>query len=82
MSRDTNRTGSERQINPTGKSLRIFRNHVKLPNQIYYAFVVGQISASTPAVLSRGGALAIVTNVGTGCGGRGSVAHAGDRRAR
>jgi hypothetical protein len=32
-----------------------------------------QIKTITRAVLSRGGALAIVTNVGAGCGGRGSV---------
>jgi hypothetical protein len=32
-----------------------------------------QITLTTPAVLSHRGALAIVTNVGTGCGGRGSV---------
>jgi hypothetical protein len=39
----------------------------------YSAFAVGQIISTTPAILSRRGALAIVTNVGTGCGGRGSI---------
>jgi hypothetical protein len=37
-----------RQINPTGKSLLIFRNRVKPRNQKYSAFAVGQISASRP----------------------------------
>ena len=41
--------------------------------QKYSAFAVGQITSRTRAVLSPRGALAIVTNVGTGCGGRGSV---------
>jgi hypothetical protein len=33
-----------REIDPTGKSLRIFRNRVKPRNQKYFAFVAGQIS--------------------------------------
>jgi hypothetical protein len=44
-------------------------------SQKYSAFAVGQITATDsryPVPLR--GALAIVTNVGTGCGGRGSVA--------
>src|SRR6266436_9242991 len=50
-----------RQINPTGKSLLIFRNRVKPRNQKYSAFVVGQISARTSAVLPTEGR-AHVTN--------------------
>src|SRR6266481_733474 len=42
-----------RQINPTGKSLLIFRNRVKPRNQKYSASGVGQISASTSAVSSH-----------------------------
>jgi hypothetical protein len=50
-----------RQINPTGKSLLIFRNRVKPRNQKYSAFAVGQISARTSAVLPTEGR-AHVTN--------------------
>ena len=50
-----------RQINPTGKSLLILRNRVKPRNQKYSAFAVGQISASTSAVLPTEGR-AHVTN--------------------
>ena len=54
-----------RQINPTGKSLLIFRNRVKSPKSKYSAFAVGQISARTPAIPSRQeGRIAIVTNAG------------------
>ncbi|MEH2508155.1 hypothetical protein V1290_006966 [Bradyrhizobium sp. AZCC 1578] len=57
-----------------GKSLLIFRNQVKPWNQKYSASRQTQITGKTPAIPSRRrGALAIVTNVGTGCGGRGSV---------
>jgi hypothetical protein len=35
-----------RQINTTGKSLRIFRNRVKPRNQKYSALAAGQISCS------------------------------------
>src|SRR5258705_5450475 len=49
------------------------QNPVQPSLQKYFAFAVGQIKTRSPAVLSRGGALAIVTNVGAGCGGRGSV---------
>jgi hypothetical protein len=62
---------------PSGKSA----NPVHPPPQKYFPFAVGQIISISPAVLSRGGALAIVTNVGAGCGGRGSVGRAGNRRA-
>jgi len=56
-----------RQINPTGKSLLIFRNGVKPRNQKYSAFAVGQISARTPAVpCPQEGRFAIVTDVGCG----------------
>src|ERR1700730_7011624 len=39
--------------------------------QKYFASPPAQIKSISPAVLSLRGALAIVTNVGTGCGGRG-----------
>jgi hypothetical protein len=56
-----------RQINPTGKSLPIFRNRVKPRNQKYSAFAAGQISATTSAVLyPQEGRFAIVTDVGCG----------------
>jgi hypothetical protein len=54
---------------------------VKPWNQKYFAFAVGQIKTRTAAVLFRGGASAIVTNVGMGCGGRGSVRRGRDCRA-
>src|SRR5712675_676864 len=56
-----------RQIDPTGKSLLIFRNGVKPRNQKYSAFAVGQISARTSAVpCPQEGRFAIVTDVGCG----------------
>jgi hypothetical protein len=56
-----------RQINPTGKSLLIFRNRVKPRNQKYSAFAAGQISATTPAIpCPQEGRFAIVTDVGCG----------------
>src|SRR5258705_7564818 len=56
-----------RQINPTGKSLRIFRNRVKPRNQKYPAFALGQISARTSAIpCPQEGRFAIVTDVGCG----------------
>ena len=45
-----------RQINPTGKSLPIFRNSVKPENQKYSAFLVGQISGIGPPVSPERGA--------------------------
>jgi hypothetical protein len=67
---------------PTGKSFLIFRNRVKPRNRKYSASVVGQISASSFAILFRRGASAVVTNVGMGCSGRDSVRRERDRRAR
>src|SRR5467141_2567009 len=56
-----------RQINPSGKSLLIFRSGVKPRNQKYSAFAVGQISAITTAVpCPQEGRFAIVTDVGCG----------------
>jgi hypothetical protein len=56
-----------RQINPTGKSLLIFRNDVKPRNQKYSAFGAGQISARTAAIpCPQEGRFAIVTDVGCG----------------
>ena len=50
--------------------------------EIFIAFLVGQISSiSSRHPVPRRGALAIVTNVGTGCGGRGSVGRNCGRRA-
>jgi hypothetical protein len=61
------RTIELRQINPTGKSLLIFRNRVKPRNQKYSAFAAGQISARTSAVpCPQEGRFAIVTDVGCG----------------
>src|SRR5258708_8906744 len=56
-----------RQINPTGKSLLIFRNGVKPRNQKYSAFAAGQISARTSAApCPQEVRFAIVTDVGLG----------------
>jgi hypothetical protein len=44
--------------------------------QKYFASRLTQIRSISSAVLSLRGALAIVTNVGAGCGGRGSVLRA------
>src|SRR5260370_11684810 len=49
-------------------------------NAEFLPSLVGQISATTSAVLFRRGASAIVTNVGMGCGGRGSVRRGRDFR--
>jgi hypothetical protein len=50
-----------RQINPTGKSLRIFRSSVKPLLQKYFASLPTQISSLIPAVLPTEGR-AHVTN--------------------
>src|SRR5579872_4218825 len=42
-----------RQIDPTGESLRIFRNRVKPRIEKYFAFAVGQITATTQRILSH-----------------------------
>jgi len=62
-----------RQINPTGKSLRIIRNSVKPLLQKYFCFHLTQItSKSNPSRPTRG-AIARRHERGAGCGGRGSV---------
>src|SRR6478609_7479122 len=65
-----------RQINPTGKSLLIFRNRVKPPLQKYFASRPAQISSliRTSRPTQRG--VAHVTKRGAGCGGRGGVRRA------
>src|SRR4029079_19811251 len=65
----------------------IFRNNFKLICAVqsrpkkYSASPSPQITSRNPAIPSLRGALAIVTNVGTGCGGRGSVGRDCNRRA-
>ncbi|WMT72003.1 hypothetical protein [Bradyrhizobium sp. Ash2021] len=63
LARKHNLATRVRQINPTGKSLRIFRNCVKPKNQKYSASAVGQISGMNPLVSpdKRGGSR-VVTN--------------------
>src|SRR5687767_5569034 len=70
---------------PTGKSVR----QPRFPRQVIY-FCFSEIFHFTPAPnqiyihrcpVPFRGALAIVTNVGAGCGGRGSVGRAGGCRA-
>src|SRR6266702_3595453 len=66
---------------PTGKSLgRValpLSNHFSISRRDIPVHPVGQIRGITSAVSSLNeGALAIVTNVGMGCGGRGSVGRA------
>jgi hypothetical protein len=53
-----------RQINPTGKSLLIFRNRVKPLLQKYFPSHSTQISSLIRAVPSRKRGVAHVTNVG------------------
>src|SRR6266853_6808891 len=54
-----------RQIDPTGKSLLIFRNRVKPQNKKYFAFPEGQIRGTSIAIPSRQeGRFMIATNVG------------------
>jgi hypothetical protein len=56
-----------RQINATGKSLRIFRNRVKPRNQKYFASRPTQIRCISPDVpFPLEGRIAIVTDVGDG----------------
>src|ERR1700704_4979200 len=58
-------TPNPRQIDPTGKSLRIYRNHVKPQNKKYFAFPEGQIRGISIAIPSRQeGRFMIATNVG------------------
>ena len=66
-----------RQINPTGKSLLIFRNRVKPLLQKYFASLPTQISSLIRPVPSHRGACARYGR-GAGCGGRWQRA----RRAR
>ena len=53
-----------RQIDPTGKSLLIFRNRVKPRNQKYFPSRLTQISSLIRTVLSHRGALRNVNNAG------------------
>src|SRR5260370_3569724 len=54
-----------RQVDPTGKSLLIFRNRVKPRNQKYFASPPTQIRCISATVLShREGRIAIVTDAG------------------
>jgi len=68
-------TAQKRLCPPTDFARRA--NHSKSVQPFlekYSAFPVGQIiSTSSPHPVPKRGALAIVTNVGMGCGGRGSV---------
>jgi hypothetical protein len=58
------RTIGLRQINPTGKSLLIFRNRVKPRNQKYFCFRPTQISSLIRTSRSDKRGVAHVTNVG------------------
>src|SRR6266404_1498933 len=58
------RTIELRQINPTGKSLLIFRNHVKPVLQKYFALPLTQITSKSKTSCPTEGRLAIVTNAG------------------
>jgi hypothetical protein len=71
------RTIELRQINPTGKSLLIFRNGVKPRNQKYFASYPTQISSLICAVpCPQRGVSRSSRTLGRGCGGRGRVRHA------
>src|SRR6266404_4779958 len=67
-----------RQINPTGKSLLIFRNGVKPVLQKYFCFPLTQISSLIRPSRSDKRGVAQRHQRGAGCGGRGQRA----RRAR
>ena len=60
------------KFNTTGKSLLIFRNHVKPRNQKYFAFHVGQINGTSFARLApaRGAYHDRHDTLDAGCGGR------------
>jgi hypothetical protein len=60
--RKRNLAGRVRQINPTGKSLLIFRNQVKPGNQKYSASPAGQISGMNMPVSPDERGVAHVTN--------------------
>src|SRR6266852_870005 len=62
-----------RQINPTGKSLLIFRNRVKPRNQKYFCFRLTQIRCISKSSRPTRGAIARRHERGAGCGGRESV---------
>ena len=53
-----------RQINPTGKSLLIFRNDVKPPNQKYFCFHLTQITSKSGHPVPPEGRSRVVTSAG------------------
>jgi hypothetical protein len=65
-----------RQINPTGKSLLIFRNHVKPLLQKYFSSRLTQIRCISEPSRPTRGAIARRHERGAGCGGRESVRRA------
>jgi hypothetical protein len=65
-----------RQINPTGKSLRIIGNRVKPQNQKYFCFRSPQITSKSSLSRPTRGAIARRHERGAGCGGRESVRRA------
>jgi len=71
-----------RQINPTGKSLLIFRNSVKPRNQKYFASLPAQISSLIRTVPSLRGALRNVINAGRDAVDAGGVLDEQCRRGR
>jgi hypothetical protein len=62
-----------RQINATGKSLLIIRNHVKPRNQKYFCFRLTQIRCISKPSRPTRGAIARRHERGAGCGGRGGA---------
>ena len=61
---------------------RVLKNPVQYRQQKYFASPVGQIiSTNSRRPTPQQGRIAIVTDAGCGCGGRGSVERATDRRA-
>ena len=65
-----NRDAQLRQLDMTGKSLRIFRNRVKPENQKYSAFVLTQISRTTRFVSRRMRGVGHRHERAVRCGGR------------
>jgi hypothetical protein len=53
-----------RQINPTGKSLLIFRNRVKPQNQKYFCFHLTQITSRSRHPVPPEGRSRVVTSAG------------------
>jgi hypothetical protein len=71
-----------RQINPMGKSLLIFRNDVKPPNQKYFCFHLTQITSKSGHPVRPEGRSRVVTSAGRDAVDVKASGAQGNRRAR